>query len=186
MKHFHEDNRYSYQLGSQSLCVDVGAFMGEWSRKIGEKYGCRVIAFEPALEHFSEAVCNCMGLPNVMLINSAVSAGGAVQSIGVSGDSTGQFSKGASRQVSVVKAVPMVKVLGRIDVLKLNCEGAEFEILDILINSGLHTQLQNIQVQFHKCVPEWEARHKSICERLSQTHEQEWDSLFTWENYKLR
>lgn len=187
MKKFSEGLRIDYQLTKDSLCIDVGAFFGEWSRNMASLYECRILAFEPIREHFVQAVCNCQRFPSICLINSAVCPGGSFTDIGVSNNSSGAWSPSPKREtVSVVRLGSLLKVVGEVDVFKSNSEGSEYDLLENAIAWGLHKQLKNIQVQWHQNVPDWQSRYKSICDCLSHTHEQEWDSGPLWENWRLR
>lgn len=186
MKHFREELRYVYPITPQGLVVDVGAYHGQWCKEMARTYGCRVIAFEPVWRHFTETVCNTME-EQVCVINAAVDAAGSETEIGVSNDSSGQFSPSAIRQkASVVRVVPLIRALGVVDVLKLNCEGGELAILDILINSGLIANIKNVQAQFHMSVPGAMESYNRITAGMERTHEAEWDSAPVWQNWKLR
>lgn len=188
MKPFKESLRYEYPLTPDSLVLDVGCFLGEFSRNIASLYGCRILAFEPVREHFVQAVCNTMQFPTVCVINAAVGAGGSFVTLGVSNNSSGAFSQSEVRQeASVVKILPLLKCLGAVDLMKLNVEGGEYDILQTMVDSGMHLRVKNIQVQWHSNVPDWEARYKYITGALGLTHEQEWSGAeFTWENWRLR
>jgi len=185
MKAFHERLRFEYQLNQDSLVLDLGAYDGMWSKEIYNRYRCRIFAFEPVPEYFANAVCNCIDTA-IVLINSCVAATGAMQSIGISNNSSGKFSVGAPTQVSVVRVQPLIVGLGHIDLCKMNVEGMEYELLEILLWTGLHKRIYNLQIQFHNCVPDWENKYNKICSELNLTHEPEWDSGPTWQNWKLR
>lgn len=187
MKKFSESLRFNYPLTADSLVLDIGAYDGLFSRNIASLHGCRVLAFEPVKEHFIQAVCNTLQFPTVCAINAAVGSGGSFVNLGVSNNSSGAWSPSEVRQeASVVKIIPLLKCLGTVDVCKLNLEGGEYDILQTLVDSGLHLSVKNFQVQWHSNVPDWESRYKYITGALGLTHEQEWDSTFLWENWKLK
>ena len=48
-----------------------------------------------------------------------------------------------------------------------------------------HT-FENIQVQFHTVIEDWQARYDLIASRLSVTHELTWRTPFIWENWRRR
>lgn len=188
MKKFSESLRYDYPLTKDSLVLDIGAWTGEFSRNLASLYGCRILAFEPVRDHFTQAVCNCQRFPTVCVINSAVCAGGSFTEIGVSNNSSGAWSPSEKREsVSVVRLGNLLKVVGEVDVAKLNLEGGEYDLLENALDWGLHKQVKNWQVQFHSNVPNWKERYEKIRERLVETHIQEWEGCeFTWENYRLK
>ena len=43
-------------LDDQSVVVDAGAYLGEWSEQIGRRYGSRIFAFEPNPQPRNRAV----------------------------------------------------------------------------------------------------------------------------------
>lgn len=187
MKPFHEHLRFDYDLTPDSLVIDLGGYDGTWSRNIASLYQCRVICFEPVKEQFIQAQCNALGYPSICVINAAVSVGGSVTTIGISNNSSGVFSPSEERrEVSVVKIIPLISVVGRVALMKLNIEGNEYDILEAILSAGKQSQIDNFQIQFHQNAPDWEARYKKIQEQLSKTHEQEWSSVFTWENWRLK
>ena len=76
--------------------------------------------------------------------------------------------------------------IAHIDLMKINIEGAEYEVLQHLIDSGLIGRITNVQVQFHDCVPFARARRASIRRQLEHTHELTYDFSFVWENWRLK
>ena len=74
----------------------------------------------------------------------------------------------------------------RIDLMKINIEGGEYELLDHLVEVGLISDIKNIQVQFHHFVPNAEERMKSIHGELERTHMLTYQYKFLWENWKLK
>ncbi len=73
-----------------------------------------------------------------------------------------------------------------VDLMKLNIEGAEFDLLDRLIAKKLHKKVTDIQIQFHKIDDKSEERRNKIREKLSKTHDCTWNYPFVWENWKLK
>lgn len=186
MKQFYEKLRYEYSLNSDSLVLDVGAYELEFSLEMAKRYDCRIIAFEPIDRYFRNCVCSAMAYPKICVINSALSDVGAEDIFGISNNSSGKYSQQTEEQrVSVVKILPLLNVLGTIDVFKCNSEGAEYDLLKIMLDAEKVGHIKNLQIQFHR-IGDWEAKYKAIDERLSVTHEPEWNSAPDWQNYKLR
>ena len=76
--------------------------------------------------------------------------------------------------------------ISRIDLMKINIEGGEYDLLEHLIDSGVIGAIADVQVQFHDFVPHAEKRMEEIQRRLSETHELTWQYKFIWENWKLK
>jgi hypothetical protein len=74
----------------------------------------------------------------------------------------------------------------RIDLLKVNIEGGEYELLEHLIATGDIRKVRKLQVQFHDFVPDAIPRRARILQGLAQTHAQHWNFHFVWEEWGLK
>ena len=72
-----------------------------------------------------------------------------------------------------------------IDLMKLNVEGAEFEILEDLINNLLE-QIKHLQIQFHKLDDSSDTRRENIRNELLKSHVLDWDYPWIWESWSRR
>jgi FkbM family methyltransferase len=181
MKEFTEELRYEYPLNSESIVVDVGAYQGQFAREIVKRYNCEVICFEPLYDAFLRDI------PTATVIPFALGAYSGRETFGVSNDSTGKFSEGPKILVPVLDVTIFLAMSPeKIDLIKLNCEGAEYEILDKLIyRPYLIRRLQNIQVQFHRVGQSYERKRNEIRSGLHKTHHLTYDCPFVWENWEL-
>ncbi len=181
MKPFTEEIRYEYPLNPSSLVFDAGGFEGRFANEIHRRYGCRVWCFEPV---FHEAIKDKLH-PSIELFPFAIGGRNGTVIIGVKGDSTGMWAE-SDKEVEV-EIVDVNEVVDEpVDLMKLNCEGAEYEILEALLDSGKVTMVRNIQVQFHRVVSNFQERWEAIRTRLLETHELTYDAPFCWENYRLK
>src|SRR5262245_26572229 len=140
---FSERLRYAYPLTEDSLVIDVGGYEGNFAREIAENYRCQILCFEPVFYERIEA----LNLPNVKVIPAALGAFSGYREFGVSNDSTGKFSSGAERVVVPVIGLEAIlkEYPGPIGLLKLNCEGMEYEILQKLVQMPDVERVANIQ-----------------------------------------
>ena len=76
--------------------------------------------------------------------------------------------------------------LKKIDVIKINIEGAEFDLLNEVIKKNYQTKFDNIQVQFHKMFDDSHEKRDIIRKKLSETHQLTYDYTFVWENWKIK
>ena len=74
----------------------------------------------------------------------------------------------------------------KIDVIKINIEGAEFDLLNEVIKKNYQTKFDNIQVQFHKMFDDSHEKRDIIRKKLSETHQLTYDYTFVWENWKIK
>ena len=141
-----------------SHVLDLGAFKGEFSREIAELTGSRVVAVEanPTLVAAMPAV------EGVKLLNLAVAdrEGHLRLFIGSNllGTSVYASHPYASDETVDVPATTLASVIaqhcgGRVDLLKVNIEGAEIRMLRSTDDSVLQGIAQ-ITIQFHDFIPE--------------------------------
>lgn len=194
MKAFNEHLRYEYDLNPDSVVIDAGGYEGNWFSQIWNKYQCNIHVFEPLYEHWlkcSLAAFNINPKPpeenKIKVRRSALGSRLGNAFFGVSNDSSGNYSKSEKvERVLVESACEVVGILDSVDLLKLNVEGMEMVILESLIDCGHIKAIKNIQVQFHYNFPTARAEHAALREKLLLTHDAEWDSEPTWQNFKLR
>ena len=183
MKEFTESMRYDYPLTPDSVVWDVGGYEGNFAAQIYLKYRCRVRVFEPV---FTGKVINTLGHYPIEV--SPVGLGGRqrTEKMRIKGDSTGLFAdSGEEIDVVIVDASALLDA-DHIALLKLNCEGAEYEILERLLETGDAQRIRDIQVQFHTCAPHWQERYDAIAAGLGVTHELTYRAPFCWENWRLK
>ena len=185
-----EHLRYEYPLTKDSIVMDVGLFDGVFAKETVRRYGCHVHAFEPVTAFFEKTGMALANESGLRMFNYGLGASNRTAEISIDGDSSsivpGRGIKSEWVRIrSVIAVMDELQLVG-VDLLKLNVEGAEYEILDCLIDSGYISRFSNIQVQFHTFVPDAEARRNRIRERLAETHECMWEYFFVWESWKRK
>jgi FkbM family methyltransferase len=73
--------------------------------------------------------------------------------------------------------------LGRVDLMKINIEGAEFPLLDKMIKADLLKNVDCFLIQFHEWHPGAYKKRQRIRQELAKTHRLEWDYYFVWEKW---
>lgn len=193
MKSFSDEaQRYDYPLTADSVVLDVGAYHGTFSEGISQKYRCRVYAFEPVAAFYEIAKAR---LTNVVLHNFGIGPKDVRLPIAVAGDWTSLhlLSTVKKHEDVDIKSVDWVfdLLLGGkpVDLMKINIEGAEYDLLDAMLDRGLMPRVGHLQVQFHTygggelgAV----ARRLAIRERLVKTHDEQWCADFVWESHSKR
>ena len=97
-------------------------------------------------------------------------------------------AKGVTQKVQIRSIVECIRELevDRIDLLKVNIEGGEYEVIPAIIESGDIAKVQYLQVQFHNFVDNATDKRTSIRTHLDRTHMEMWNYEFVWESWKLR
>lgn len=180
--------RLEYDLNEDSVVVDVGGYHGHWASDIFNMYACTVHVFEP-VEEFANIISNRFKHNKKIVVHPAA--------LGTSTDtSTIYLERGGTSlvkktdtetEIQVLDAHTFITSLGRqIDVMKINIEGAEYDLLEHIVTHGDTSCIKNIQIQFHAFVPNAVERRERIQSALSKTHRQTYNYDFVWENWTLK
>ncbi len=146
------------KLQDNPVIVDIGAGIGEFAIRAGAAFpGHRVIGFEPYNESFCYFQKNISlnGLTNVTPVEAAVSSLPGNLTIDISSGNPLQFRTVANGQIeSKVNTVALIPYLDEhkiatIDVLKIDCEGGEYDILLPLKKHDLE-RIKFITMEYHE------------------------------------
>ena len=182
--------RLLYPLNPNSLVVDVGGFTGDWAARIYCLYSCYIDIYEPHPELAIKCTMNFSG--NQKVTTFPYGLGGSTGSLEFYGDNmNASIYKKDTQSVIVVpikKASDIFKEKysnEHIDLLKINIEGAEYDMLPDLIENFDMTKITNIQIQFHSVVPDYDKRRDDIRNALSKTHTMTWNYDYIFENWTI-
>jgi hypothetical protein len=89
----------------------------------------------------------------------------------------------ASTKIRAVDSVFKELNLKNVDLMKINIEGAEFPLLEKMIECQLLGNVDCFMIQFHEWHPGAYRRRKAILKELSKTHKLVWDYNFIWEKW---
>ena len=188
------DLMVDFDVDAAATVVDVGAWRVDFSLQMSERYQCTVHAFEPHPPMFAELCSRAAGFEKIHCHSFGLA--GKTRSAELS-----NLLMGASvyTQSPSYADVPKVEIslrdvaevvdaleLDRIDVIKINIEGGEFELLDRMIERDLTRRCRYIIVQFHRWFPRAKKRRARIQAGLEHTHRKLWDYPFIWEKWERR
>jgi FkbM family methyltransferase len=187
--------RLDYDLGPSSVVLDAGGFEGQWASDVYARFRCRVHVFEPVRE-FAERIEERFARNPDITVHRVGLAGAdgegeiALHGVGSSlvADARPWAVSAARERVRLVRAADFFAEHGldRVDLLKVNIEGGEYELLEHLIESGLVSRIANIQVQFHDFVPDADRRRRELRAALRRTHEPTYEVEWVWESWALK
>jgi len=193
IQEFHEGLRYQLPLTPQSVVLDIGVYEGNFSKTLSEKYHCQIIAFEPVAEFYRIAKKNLEGHPNVRLFNLGVGGSTRRETLHVKGDMTSAFADGPPEEVQIrdiaevfeeFSKLPVLSIMVdgifEFDAVKINAESAEFEIMERMIELGLHRCVKHLSVQPHPIVENYEPRWQRIMDRMTETHTLAYNAPWVW------
>lgn len=173
-----EGIRYDYDLKPADTVIDLGAYKGEWANEIHARFRCQVVVVEPT-EYIND-------FKHGPIINKAAGTHAGKMSFGGRAYYSSIFEPG-DHEYECFDVNELLNQYEVIDLLKINIEGAEYDVLSHIIGADLHTRIKNIQVQFHQVagVP-YETWYRGIEAKLMKTHSLTWHYPYCWENWQLK
>jgi FkbM family methyltransferase len=186
--------RYDYDLNEDSIVIDLGAYIGDFSKRIYNKYKCNVYAFEPVDEFYY--ICNLRfdGIDKVKYFNYGLGPKNETIEILLIGDeSSSHINDNINGEIEYCNIRHFENFIENeniksIDLMKINIEGDEFKLLHYLTNKGIISMIKNLQIQFHNFDHIYHAKQKriNIIKKLEKTHVSAYSYPCIWEGWKLK
>lgn len=181
--------RLDYDLNEKSLVFDLGGHEGQWTSDIFSKYGCFIHVFEP-VEEFAEKIEKrfCKN-KKIKVYMCGLSNSNKNVKISFDKDGSSIFKSGKDmKEIVLMRAIDFMQKnnIQKIDLMKINIEGGEYDLLEHLIEAGFISNITDIQVQFHDIFPDAEQRMLRIQKRLERTHYLTYNYPFVWENWRKK
>jgi FkbM family methyltransferase len=185
-----ETLRLKYDLSETSIVFDLGGYKGEFASAILNKFNCTVYIFEPIPFLFNIIIEKFSGNKNLHPYCFGLYNKTMKEQISLSDNGSSLFIKDTESVEIQLKSITeflQENTIYSIDLIKINIEGAEYELLESLLENGLIKRFKNIQVQFHDfIIPGAKERMNQIQENLSITHKLTYQFEFVWENWVLK
>lgn len=183
--------RLDYILTPESLVWDVGGYEGQWASDIFARFGCNVDVFEPMPAAAANIQRRFAANPLVHVYPYALGSKNENGSLSLAADASRLSEVGVGVGTVSVEIRDVMEVwlsLGAqpVALMKINIEGAEYDLMERMVEGGLVSKIDNIQVQFHDFVPHARERKEKITALLMKTHERSWCYEFVWENWCRR
>jgi len=183
-------HRINYKLNEDSVVFDVGGYEGGWSQNISNKYNCNIYIFEPITEYYNNIVNKFKDNTKVKVFNIGLSNEDSEGYISRDGDASSIHTTtdelGDKVILRNINSFMEDESLHKVDLIKINIEGSEYDLLDNIIHNNNQIKFTNLQIQFHKnIIPEWVNRRNHIRDELSKTHHLTYDYSFVWENWEI-
>jgi FkbM family methyltransferase len=179
--------RLEYSLNQQSTVFDVGGYKGAWSEKIIQKYNPYIYIFEPIPQFYAEIREKFKNNPKVLVYNFGLYDKNKSDKISLNGDGSSLYGKSREEiEIDLIDIQDFIrkKNIQRIDLIKINIEGAEYPLLRRMIDQGILKICRDIQIQFHAFFPDARKLRDKIRGELSLTHSNTYNYPFVWENWR--
>jgi len=185
-----DHDRVEYPLTADSIVFDVGGYAGNWTSQIWDKYHCNIHVFEPVVEFANIIKGKFSGNLKIYVHPYGLGAKNELMKMHIAGDrsSIHDYLPGAKEgYAEILGAVPYIESLGikRIDLMKINIEGGEYDLMEHFIRQGWTKYITDIQIQFHDFVPDANTRADNIRDELKLTHHLTYNYVPYWENWRL-
>lgn len=184
-----ETLRLDYNLDKDSIIFDIGGYKGEFARDIFCKYNSNIFIFEPVPEFFNEINQRFIRNGKVNVYNFGLGSKNQKSNIYLDNNGSSLYKKASnSIEIEIRSFNDFINEnkIERIDLIKINIEGSEYDLLESIIEAGNISKIHNIQVQFHDYIIDNAfERMRLIQNRLSETHHLTFQYEFVWENWEL-
>lgn len=186
--------RYDYNLNATSVVFDVGGYEGDFTSEIFARYQSTIFVFEPVKKYIDYLAHRFKRNHQVHIIPKGLGAKEEELSISVMDEassynrSSSIHKKGTEEKIKITDVGSFIKDnnISRIDLIKINIEGAEYDLLDRMIDLKLIYVCDNLQVQFHDFYPNFQSRYNKIKSELEKTHQLTYSYPFVWENWQKK
>lgn len=181
--------RQEYPLDENSIVFDLGGYKGQWASDIFSRYCCSVYVFEPVKAFYEEIEKRVRFNDKIRSFPIGLGKENKEIKIFVDKDQSSIYKTGSWIETIVLQSFEEfleTHNINSIDLIKINIEGAEYDLLEFILEKELQIRLQNIQIQFHDFIPNAEKRMEGIQQALAMTHELTWAYPFVWENWRIR
>lgn len=181
--------RLDYPITETSIVFDLGGYKGDWAQKIYDKYNCNVFVFEPVKSYYENIKQRFCNDNKIKIFPFGIGIENKKTFINIAKDSSSIINTNLIGEVEEIHIKSIFDFLydekiNNVDLIKINIEGAEFELLEDVTKCKKATMFSNIQVQFHQFVLDSHERREKIRTELSKTHKLTYDFEFIWENWQ--
>lgn len=183
-----DELRFNYPLNENSIVLDLGGYEGWFSSVITNKYNCKVYCFEPVSRYYEMCKNRLKNYNNVKLYKTGLAGTDSVVGFSVQGDASSMHYGIAQETVQLKKIDDFLKEenIETVDLMKMNIEGAEYELLEYIILKKIIKKFKNIQIQFHENPYDgWKEKYEFVIENLNLTHHLTYQYEFKFENWKI-
>ena len=175
-----EKLKYGMNLKSNGLVLDIGSYVGEYTKRILNKSPRMTFwLYEPIPKYFSACLNRFEGRENVYVYQKAVSADGRDIRMQIDGLRSRQEPNNTTGLIKFasVSIQEIFDTVAEIELVKMNIEGMEYECLNQLILSNTLLKAKFLLIQFHN----FESGDKEKRDLMRKAFEKDFTNIFTFE-----
>jgi FkbM family methyltransferase len=177
-------------LPEGAVVFDVGGFRGEWTDTVlAQCPTAHVHVFEPH-PGFAETLRQKFQSDSRVSIHElAIGSTTGTMELSDAGDASSAVAdhgKSFTAHTQNVGEFLSEQGIDRIDLMKVNIEGGEYDLLPALIDTGAIQALDRLQVQFHLFEPDMQPLRDTIRQNLEKSHTCALCYPFVWEEWRRK
>ena len=182
---------HTADINADSVVIDVGAFTGAWAQHIVDRYAPTIYAFEPNPQSFERLQEKARNNPKLKPLPYGLGDRDLTVEFTLKGLGSSMFEERSDHadvprmevEIAAVDRIWKELGLGRVDLMKVNIEGAEFPLFAKMMAAGLLDSVDTYLIQFHEWHPGAYRKRREIRKALAKTHKLEWEYYFVWEKW---
>lgn len=178
-----------FDLVTSPVIFDLGGYKGDWVKEALNRFSNpQIYVFEPVKEFYEHIKSRYQSYKNVKVYNFGLSADDQALEISVNGNKSSFMHDGNKEVVRVIniKNFLIEENIFHVDLIKINIEGAEYELLEYLTKQPEITIFKNYLIQFHPFVDNYQVKKEDICNRLSQYFDRKFNYEMVFEGWTIK
>ena len=191
---FYADNMFhgyveGLDLNQDSVIIDLGTYKGYTTKLLSTLYKSKIYTFEPMIPFYDVATKECATHPNITVLPYGLGKGTYDFYMNMDGDGTSMFSPLDPKKAQQCKIQDFFSFLEErsihtIDLLHINIEGAEYDLLDYILENKHQINIRYLIVQFHYKSAENDAKLARYFATLEDTHRLVYDYKYVWTKWE--
>ena len=174
-------------LPQDTVCV-FGAYLGDSVHEYRDRFDAKVIGLEPIAIFCQSLRSRFSADPKVKILEVGASDRSESIQINLSNDSTSLYKGGGVMER--IRCVDVIELFESFEtpphLLEINIEGAEFRVLNRLLDSKYGNSVNTLLIQFHDFVEGAELMRAEIRKRLSEEYVEVFSYPYVWERWDLK
>ena len=187
--HNRHELKYSLDLAKEGIVLDIGAYKGNFTLNLLRKNPkLTFLLYEPILQYCNIARNNLGDQTNVVIIQKGISSDGRKIQLRDEGLRSRQIIRPSDThlEIQTQNILALFEADSRIELLKMNIEGMEYECLEILIKTEKLKLANNLLIQFHNFESTSEDRYLAIRNKLIVEYDCVFSYKWIWELWKRK
>lgn len=151
---------FNHNLDENSIVMDLGAYTGVWAFELNKYIKCKIFLFEPIEEFYKIIEKKFNNFNNINYLQVGIGVENKTVFISnneIKQDATKILFKDENIDIANSNSIQLITLeniinkynLNYIDLLQINIEGAEYDILENWLETGIINKIKILQIQFH-------------------------------------